>query len=271
MKVADLRTSLASQGQLTTGLKDDLVKRMMTLQITATPAASAIPMDVHEIVMKSAQAKIKSQVGILPFSEQLKSALILDQSVAKAGFIPTTLTNDQSTIVNPTRQEINAFMEAFFQTLRQDENKTHFLTMTRGHVKLVIESSKYSISINSYVFAPTGPALVSMNLTTASKISFTKPNAIYKIKFGHANQPYENIKILLPDLFLGVQWMKTFVFGNRIMLSKEPEPVIEINVRLSHQESMEPFPKLYSSARSNTQVRQSILKKLKAIVNAKAK
>ena len=298
-KVDELRQELSALGLSTQGLKPVLVERLMTACISAPANAALIPKDIHDLVTKTMQSKMKADFGHVPFSEQQKSAMIFNKDAAVEGIVPTSVTihyrNENSTM--PSKVDLGSLTKTELQTvfrslLLKQINKEHTLIrveMNRGHVRAYAELTSYGhVALHSYVDHPSKQgAMFAISLKTADKYKYEgKPNIVYDVYFQHDGGPYERTLAFLPDLMLGIQWMKNFIFNKGIALTKG-EPVWKIRHMWANNFQAPPrnslaYVRTYVTgqvphsaaaviASEEARLKPIILKKLKAILNAKTK
>jgi len=298
-KVDELRQALASLGLSTNGLKPELVERLTTAsQISPPPTnASLIPKDIHDLITTTMHSKMKTKFGNVPFSETQKTAMVFNKTAAIEGIVPTNVTihyrlenhinfrgANQMTKTAPTKTELKTTFQTLLERQKNKELKILRVEMSKGHVRTVanIQSEQPTtydtVSLSSYVDHPTKTgATLALTLKTASNYKQEgKPNLVFSVAFQydtHSTYDHEHMMAFLPDLMLGVQWMKTYIFGNTIALTKG-----DLDVRfqqLIRPSSMFPERDLPNTKKPNAmeeaRLKPAILKKVRAILNMKTK
>lgn len=294
-KVDELRQALANLGLSSNGLKSELVERLSQSQISAPSNASLIPRDVHDLITKTMHSKMKTVFGNLPFSEKQKTAMVFDKTAAIEGIVPNTVTihyrmenhvnfrgANQITKTAPSKAELKTTFQTLFERQKNKELKILRVEMSKGHLRTVVDiqseqpTTNDTVSLGSYIDHPskTG-AMLALTLKTASNYKQEgKPNLVFSVAFRYdTHSPYDHERMMafLPDLMLGIQWMKTYIFGNTIALTKG-----DLDVRfqqLVRPASMFPERDLPNTKKPNAmeeaRLKPLILKKVRAILNMK--
>jgi len=296
-KVDELREALANLGLSSKGLKPELVERLSQSQISAPSNASLIPRDVHDLINKTLHSRMKTEFGNIPFSEKQKTAMVFDKTAAIEGIVPSTVTihyrlenhvnfrgANQITKTGASKTELKTTFEKLLVRQKNNELRLLKVEMSRGHVRTVanIQSDQPAtydtISLGSYIDHPTkNGAVLALTLKTASNYKQEgKPNLVFSVAFQYDrlnSDDHEHMMAFLPDLMLGVQWMKFYIFGNAIALTKG-----DLDVKFQQPirpASMFPERDLFETRKLNAmeeaRLKPIILTKVKAILNMKAK
>ena len=292
-KVDELREALANLGLSSKGLKPELVERLSQSQISAPSNASLIPRDVHDLINKTLHSRMKTEFGNIPFSEKQKTAMVFDKTAAIEGIVPSTVTihyrmenhvnfrgANQITKTGASKTDLKTTFEKLLARQKNNELRLLKVEMSKGHVRTVanIQSDQPAtydtISLGSYIDHPTkNGAVLALTLKTASNYKQEgKPNLVFSVAFQYDTE-HEHMMAFVPDLMLGVQWMKTYIFGNAIALTKG-----DLDVRfqqLIRPASMFPERDLIDTRKPNAmeeaRLKPIILRKVKAILNMKTK
>jgi len=283
-KVDELRRALEGLGLSSKGLKADLVERLTTAQIVAPENASSIPDDVHALVTKAVHSKMELELGVVPFSERIKSAMVYDKAAAIEGIIPDKIVIHYTetppptykrygnplivkTLTKPTKKDLKDTINALLQRQLQDELRISFVMMERGHIRARADLQG-RVSLSSTLVTREGAALLHLITKTAGTYKFEipknnkPPNVVFDIVFEHLGQPLDYHERLVSDLMLGIKWMKTYIFQENglALITRQHDPVIKVTNLTQN------MPK---DTDKTYKIEKMVLKKLKAVLNPK--